>query len=204
MSVVVSRKEVVEPTGTPWQRLFRRLVMVLLRPSRFWAELQTEELTIKEMLFPHVALLLVVRGVAGLVGDLMGGVGVGSAVLGLLSSMLGWFGLIWLLAIAASTLAGVGGGRLSPLHGLRLSAYGLTPLFVAGVLAAVPLRQVAPVAELVAMPWAFYVMAHGVVPCLGVKDKRAITLIAQLNGLTLVLWSVLPTVLPQAIVAISG
>ena len=40
-----------------------------LRPGKFWAELHKEALTIKEILFPHVALLLVVRGVAGLGGS---------------------------------------------------------------------------------------------------------------------------------------
>jgi len=72
----------------------------------------------------------------------------------------------------------------------------LTPLFAIGVLAVIPLPYVSAIADLVMMPYTFYVLAAGVVPALGVAENRAPTRVGLICGALLLLWSTMPTLIP--------
>ena len=191
------------PSGSPWGRFATRLPKLLLTPKAFWTDFQQQEVTAREVLFPHLLILIGVRSVAGFVGSLLGGDGFGSAFGALISSFVAWMSLVYVFAIVAASLAGTSGGRLSPNLSLRYAAYGLAPVFLVGMFAVLPFPHVAPVAELIAMPYAFIVLAHGVVPFLGVDPERAPTVVGKLCGALLILWSIMPTLIPAVVGAIT-
>ena len=120
------------------------------------------------------------------------------------TSFFSWFALVWVFALAAGSIATTSGAKMSAGSAIRFSIYGLTPLFAVGILAAIPLPHVAPIAELLAMPYAFYVLAVGVVPELGLSSEKAPGVVGKLCGALLILWSVMPTLLPELVGAITG
>ncbi len=190
--------------GDKWRRFSSRLAHLLLVPGKFWESLREEHVSVREMMLPHLILLIGVRAVAGFIGSLLGGGGFGAALGALISSFVSWFALVWVFAIVAASLASAKGGRLSANDSLRLAAYGLAPLFLVGVFAVIPFPHVAPIAELIAMPYAFYVLSAGVVPMLGVPVERAPVMVGQLCGALLILWSIMPTLLPELVRVIAG
>lgn len=186
-----------------WSGFVGRVVKILLRPIVFWREIQDEEMSVRQVMFPHMIALIAVRSVAGFIGSLLQGHGLGAATGELLTSFLSWFALVWAFAAVAGSVASTSGGRLSANDSLRFAAYALVPFFVVGIFAAIPLPHVAPIAELVAMPYAFYVLALGVEPLLGVPAERSAVVTGQLCGALLVLWSIMPTLLPGIVKAVT-
>jgi hypothetical protein len=186
-----------------WFRFFKRLMMVMLRPNKFWAKLRNENIQVREIMYPHVITLIAIRAIAAFAGKMFDDSSFGEAATTFASSFVSWFALVWVFAIAIGSVATARGARINAQDPLRVSAYGLAPLFLAGTLAAVPLPYVAPIAELIAMPYAFYVLAVGVVPLLDVPVKRAPAIVGINCGLLLVLWAVMPTLVPLAVEALT-
>ncbi|MFT7625181.1 MAG: hypothetical protein ACI9WU_004372 [Myxococcota bacterium] len=193
----------LDRAGTQWSRFAARLLDVLLRPQRFWRDVRREEIAIRELLFPHLVILIGVLAGAGFIGQLLGDAGFGSAVGQLVTSFVSWFAMVGVFAIVAGSIASAKGARLSMSDSMRYAAYGLTPLFVVGVFSAIPLPHVAPIAGLIAMPWAFYVLSAGVVPCLGISTERSAPIAGLMCGATLILWTIMPTLLPELVAAIT-
>lgn len=186
-----------------WGRFARRLSMVLLRPATFWERVRDEEIPVKELMWPHVVVLVGVRALAGFIGGLLHGASFGSSLLSGLSSFVSWLALIWVFAVVVGSVATARGARINAQDPLRFAAYGLAPLFMVGVLAAVPLPYVTPIAELIAMPYTFHVMGLGVVPLLGVPWKRAPAMVGLVCGVLLILWAVMPTLVPLVVEALT-
>jgi len=178
-----------------WGNLFE----VLFAPAAFWERARAETPAGYRPIWIHLLALIGLRAVAGFGGALLRGAGIGAAFGQLFSGLLAAFALVWLFAaVVAGVTAGVT-GRTTVRDTFRFAAYGLTPLFVIGVLAVVPLPYVAPIADLVLMPYTFYVLGVGVVPALGVPEKSAPGRVALVCGSLLVLWSILPALIPLVV-----
>ncbi|MBN1773954.1 MAG: YIP1 family protein [Deltaproteobacteria bacterium] len=175
---------------------------VLFSPTAFWARPRPTGLPEAKPIWIHLAILIGIRSVAGFGGALLRDVGLGAAFGQLFSGLVAAFAMVWLFtAIVASLTAGTA-GRATVRETFRYAAYGLTPLFAIGVLAVVPLPYVTPIADLVLMPYTFYVLALGVVPALGVAEKAAPGRVALICGSLLVLWSIMPTLIPLVVEAL--
>ena len=191
------------PPGSPMGRFARRLGGLLVRPAHFWEALQKEEVPTGELMAPHLVLLIGIRAVAGAIGTLLAGGGVVAAIISLLGSFVSWFALVWVFALVVGSFVATSGGHADPKAALRFAVYGVSPLFVVGVLAAIPVTYVTPIAELLAMPYAFWTLAVGVMPELKVPQDRAPALVGRLCGALLILWSVMPTLLPKVLAALT-
>ena len=66
----------LERKGTIWARFGQRLLDVIVRPSHFWRDVRREEITIKELVFPHLLILISLHSAAGFVGRLLRGLAV--------------------------------------------------------------------------------------------------------------------------------
>ncbi|MDX9720447.1 MAG: Yip1 family protein [Myxococcota bacterium] len=187
-----------------WIRFLKRLLHVLLRPQSFWEDaLEDRHQSLSEILFPHTVVLIFVRALAGFVGALLGGSTFAQALANFGSSLLSWFALVFTFAFIVGFVVSARGGQIGETRAWRYAAYGLAPLFAVGIFAAIPLPYVAPVAELIAMPYTFYVMGLGLVPIFGLKAERAPALVGLLCGLLLVLWGVMPTLVPIVVHALT-
>ncbi len=186
-------------SGRRWTRFGRRLAVVLFRPGSFWQGVRDERITVGELMWPHILFLISLRSLAGLVGAILAGASLGSAAAGFVSGFASWLILVWVFALAAGIAATASGGRINAHDPLRYAAYGLAPLFIVGMLGAVPLPFVAPAADLVAMPWTFYVLGRGAIPMLGMRPDRAPGAVGLLCGVLLVLWGVMPTLVPMIV-----
>jgi len=189
------------PPCGPWGSFFRRLGRVLVQPSSFWSSMHGEGPTIAQVMWPHAVTLVGLRAAAGFIGSVLGGARIGASLGQFATSFVAWMAMIWVFATIAGSIASARGAKAALHDALRFSAFGLTPLFLVGVLAVVPVPYVSPAAELLLMPWTFYVVALGVVPVLGVPESRAPATVGILCGVTVILWSVMPTLASLAMAA---
>jgi hypothetical protein len=191
--------------GSPWAHFFARLGLVLLRPTKAWERLSKEQLTLGEVLWPHVVVLILARGIAELIGNLLSGKSLGLSFGELAVAVVSWFVLVWVVAIASGSVASTrGGARLAANDAFSFGAYGLTPLFVVGVLSVIPLPYVSQAAGVLAMPYAFYVLSVGVVPMLRVKESESAAIAGLVCGTLLLAWALLPTLLALVLRAIGS
>ena len=192
----VDARKVNEASGS-WGHFFQNIGMLLLRPTAAWDDICKTKEDLSKVLWPHVLVLLLARGVADFFGNLIRGESLAVAMGQMVSSVLAWFVLIWLFALAAASIAGSRGGELT--DSFRFSGYALTPLFVVGILAVVPVPYVSRIADLVVMPYAFYVLAVGTVPMLRIPSDKAPGAVGLLAGTMLILWALLPTLLGEVL-----
>ncbi len=182
-----------------WGRFVRRLLMVLVRPGAFWERTRSAEVSVSELMWPHVILLVGLRALAGFVGQLWRGAGFWASFANFASSFVSWFALVWVFAVVVGSIATARGGKLAAQDPVRFAAFGLTPLFAVGMLAAIPLPYVAPIAELIAMPYTFHVLGLGAVPMLGLPVQKAPSFVGLTCGLLLILWGIMPTLVPLVV-----
>jgi hypothetical protein len=170
---------------------------VLLRPTKAWERLSKEQLTLGEVLWPHVVVLILARGIAELIGNLLSGKSLGLSFGELAVAVVSWFVLVWVVAIASGSVASTrGGARLAANDAFSFGAYGLTPLFVVGVLSVIPLPYVSQAAGVLAMPYAFYVLS--------VKESESAAIAGLVCGTLLLAWALLPTLLALVLRAIGS
>ncbi len=207
------------PSESPegFGRFLARLFRVMLRPTRFWVDLrQSGPPPLSAVLWPHLVLLILVRSGADFVGGVLDPtVDLAGAITKALGALIGWILLPVSLAFVGSVIGGTGGGTTSFRRSLAFAGYGLTPLFIAGSLAVIPVPLVAQAAEMLAMPYTFYVLAVGVQPMLGVEQGRLAGAVGLVNGAVVLIWSALSllsywllhaafTAAPAAAPAVSG
>lgn len=184
------------PEGNPWGRFFARMMLILVRPTKAWDRLAKEEVGIGELLWPHALVLILARGCAELVGHLLEGWKLGAALADLAFGVLSWFVLVWVFSFVAGSVASTrGGARLAAGDAMRFGAYGLTPLFAVGMISVIPFPYVSQIAGVLAMPYAFYVLAVGVRPMLHVDDKDAAAVTGLVCGALVLAWALLPNLI---------
>jgi hypothetical protein len=172
------------------------LFAVLVGPTAFWERPRALQGATARPIWIHLAVLIGLRSAAGFGGALLRSAGFGIAFGQLISGILSSFLMVWLFAAIVASVAATSGGRANVRDAFRYAAYGLTPMFAIGVLAVVPLPYVSPIADLALMPYTFYVLAVGVVPALGVAVERAPGRTGIICGALLLLWTVIPALIP--------
>ncbi|MCB9727752.1 MAG: YIP1 family protein [Deltaproteobacteria bacterium] len=184
---------VPEARDESFGRFVGRILRVMMRPSSFWVGMrQSGPPPLGVVFWPHLLVLIVLRSGADFVGGLLDpDVDLSAAISKATGALVAWVLLPVALGIVASIIGGVGGGSASFRRSMAFAGYGVTPLFIAGSLAVVPVPWVAQVAEMLAMPYAFYVLAVGVGPMLGVDQRRLAGAVGLVNGALVLLWSAL-------------
>ena len=196
--------EKVGPPEHRWPAFIGRVLRILVRPSHEWDKVSKQDQKIASVLWPHVLVLILARAGAELIGHLLQDWSIGAALVDFAFSVLSWFVLVWIFAFASLSIASTrGSARLAATDAVRFAAYGLTPLFVVGILSVIPVPYVSQVADVVTMPYAFYVLSVGVVPMLRVPEKSAAAVAGLTNGLLLLLWALLPNLLALGLRALN-
>ena len=183
-------KETRGGNQTIWRAFFGRLLRLFLRPTRYWQSVDEVGLPpARQLVFPHLTILALLRGAAGLVGSLAQESGVDKSVVYAISSFLATFVVVGAMAMLVVVMAKGLKGEASIKAAFSWVALALTPLFVVGTLGAVPVPYFGAAAEMLALPYAFYVMAVGIDVGLNVKPERQAKAASLLAGGLLVLWT---------------
>jgi hypothetical protein len=192
------------PAGSPWADFFTHLIEILFRPSQAWERLSKDPQPLIEVLWPHVVVLLLARALAEFIGSLLQGRGILPSLGQFGLGAVGWFALVWAFGLVTMGIASARGGRVVVQDAIRYAGYGLTPLFVVGILSFVPVQYIPAVADALTMPYTFYVMAVGVGPMLRVPEEKLAGTVGLLNGALLLLWALIPTLLRIALRAMTS
>ncbi|NUN14477.1 MAG: YIP1 family protein [Myxococcales bacterium] len=188
---------------SPWAGFFRRLLGILFRPTATWNHIATQEPPLGAMLWPHAVVLVLARAFSEMIGVWSAGYPFLHAMKQFVLSTAVLFVTMWLFAMVAGTLAATRHGEGGFLAAFRLSGYALTPLYVCGVLAVLPFRYVQMAVDVLAMPWAFYVLGVGIVPMLKVKEKDGAKLTAMLCGALMVMWVLMPGLVRELLLTLA-
>lgn len=190
-------------TPSPWPDFFRRLFGILFRPSATWEHIAAQEPPLGAVLWPHAAILVVARAVSEMIGVWTAGYPFLHALKQFALSTAALFMTLWLFAMVAGTLAATRRGEGGFLAAFRLSGYALTPLYVCGILAILPFRYMQLAVDVLAMPWAFYVLGAGMVPMLKVEEKDGAKLTALLCGALMVMWVLMPGLVRELLLTLA-
>ncbi|WP_334164110.1 Yip1 family protein [Phenylobacterium sp.] len=183
----------VEP-GSAGESLFARVRAMLLRPSRAWAAVETETVSIRELYRGYVAPLAAIPAVCGLVGMLLFGysiAGIGfqanlaTALIEAVADYLMTLLAVFLTALAVSALAPSFGGVGDRGQALKLAAYSGTALWVAGVFALYP--SLGLLVALLAGLYSLYTLFLGLPRLMRVPPENALTCFAAVLGAILVI-----------------
>lgn len=185
---------------TPFARFCSDLFYVLTRPSAFWRSQERHPATTGQLIFPHLTVLICLRGLALFASSLMRAEAVVyQSLVQVLAQEFLIFVLVFVLALLISALTALTGGGFSYERSVRFVGYGITPLIFVGIVSIIPLPYFSTFCDLLAMPWAFVVMGAGILPCLRIDVQRAPTMSALFCGLLLCLWGGMPILIPYLI-----
>ena len=182
---------------TPLRRFIVDLICVLLHPTAFWQGQTTHPVTIGQMHFPHLTVLIVLRMIAVFTGGILLPNTTPSQVL-LQSITQGILIVvsIWVFGLVISGIAALGGGGFHYDRGLRFSGYVMTPTLFVGIISIIPVPYLSTICDLLSMPWAFVVLGAGILPYLKIKSEHAPMITGLLCGLLLCLWGIMPMLIP--------
>jgi hypothetical protein len=168
-----------------WVALARRAMAVLFRPTAAWDAAAAETTSAREVLLGYVAPLAAIPAVCGAIGGTLFGfsfadvglrprplVVILEAAAGFVLTMAG----VWLAGQALARLAGLFGGKVDPLQGLRLVAYSGTAVWLAGLFYLLPGLQIPAV--LLGVLWSFFLLYRGLPALLDVPEDRLLTCFA--------------------------
>jgi hypothetical protein len=124
--------------------LVMRVTHILVQPNSEWPIIKGERTDLQTLYLHYVAILAVIPAVAGFIANAfvgtltVGRIGIGdafgSAVLGYVFSLV----MVFVVALIADSLAPSFGGRKNIDRALKLVAYSMTPSWVAGAFAIIP------------------------------------------------------------------
>ncbi|MBO4351703.1 MAG: YIP1 family protein, partial [Proteobacteria bacterium] len=107
------------------------------------------------------------------------------------------FALVWGMSLIISGVGALSGHKGGIDRAVRFVGYSVTPLLVIGIISCIPVLWLTTVLDVIAMPWAFIIMGSGVYYYLREKPERSAIVTSLLCGLLLILWTVLPLLIPQ-------
>lgn len=191
------QKNIRYAARTPFARFAIDFAAVLTCPSVFWKGQDAHPVTIAQLHFPHLTVLVLLRIAACFVGGILSpNANVYNVIIQAGAQGILIFASVWLLALLIAAITALGGGGFRIDRALRFVGYSITPLLFVGIIAIIPVPYLNTVCDLLAMPWAFVVMGCGVLPCLHIKDIHAPMMTGLFCGLLLCLWGAMPMFLP--------
>ena len=184
---------VVEP-GSAGESLFARVRAMLLRPSRAWAVIEPEAVSLRELYRGYVAPLAAIPAVCGFVGMLLFGytiAGIGfqaNLATSLIETVVDYaltLAAVFLTALAIDALAPSFGGVRDRGQALKLAAYSATALWIAGVFALYP--SLGLLVALLGGLYSLYALYLGLPRLMRVPPENALTYFAAVLGAILVI-----------------
>jgi hypothetical protein len=127
--------------------LLKRVRGIILRPDAEWGTIAAEPADARALLLNYAAILALIPAVCGFIGASLIGVRAGGETFrtpllaGALNAALGYvltFAVVYLAALVADMLAPVFKGERNLASALKLSVYGHTPAWLAGIFLLVP------------------------------------------------------------------
>ena len=185
---------------TPMGRFFSDFLFILTRPGAFWRAQDLHPVTIGQLHWPHLVILILLRMIAVFVGGILMPNAVFTTVLiqavtqGFLIIL-----LLWGFALIISGISALNGSGFQLDKGLRFSGYSITPIIFVGILSIIPVPYLATICDLLSMPWAFVILGAGVLPYLKIKPEHAPVITGLFCGILVILWSILPLLIPYLI-----
>jgi len=189
----IANQEAPPHDDTRWGQFASRLIGVLVRPAQFFKGFAADDELpgTVDILFPHATLLIGVTALAQGSSMLFRGASALAAFGVLISTLVASFALVLGLALVILLVGRAQEGTTTFRRALVLSAYGLSPLFVVGIVALLPIPGVAAIAQLLAMPLAFAAIGAGLIPCARIPEARGMRALALVVGALLIGWTVL-------------
>lgn len=148
--------------------LFERVQAILLRPKPTWPVVAAESTDVATLYSRYIAILAAIPALAGFIGMTLVGIGgfgvtmrIG-VVAGLINLVVGYvltLVMVYVLALIVDALAPTFGGTRNPLAALKVVAYSLTAVWVAGILGVLP--SLAWVAGLLGFAYTVYLLYTG-------------------------------------------
>jgi hypothetical protein len=138
--------------------IVQRVKDILLKPTDTWAEIKTEQATIKELYTSYAALLAVIPPLASFIGmSLLGfsilafsyriplGWGISHAVVSYVLSLVG----LYVVALIIDALAPSFGSQKNQVKAMKVAVFSWTPAWIAGILTLIPVLS--PLAMLLSL-----------------------------------------------------
>jgi hypothetical protein len=150
--------------------LVERVKGIILSPRTEWPVIEREPGGVAHLFPNYVAILAAIPAVAALVGNLIKGAPLGSALLLAVVSYLMAFVFSYLIAMIINILAPRFGGIANQDNALKLSVYSATPFWLAGVFGIIPGLSFLTILGL----YGLYLLYAGATPLMRVPPERSI------------------------------
>jgi hypothetical protein len=138
--------------------IVQRVKDIILKPTDTWAEIKTEQVTIKELYTSYAAILAAIPPIASFIGlSLLGfsmlafsyripiGWGISHAVVSYILSLVG----LYVVALIIDALAPSFGSRKNQVNAMKVAVFSWTPSWIAGILMIIP--ALSPIAMLLSL-----------------------------------------------------
>jgi hypothetical protein len=144
--------------GEKRMSLFDRVKGILLAPKDEWPRIAAESATVRSLYVGYIVILAAIGPLASLVslGVIGLGFGVGAALFAYIHALIG----VAIVAVIADLLAPTFGGTRDYVAALKLVAYSLTAVWVAGIAQLIPV--IGSVIVLIGLIYSLYVFYLGV------------------------------------------
>lgn len=125
--------------------LVTRAKNILLKPKEEWPVIAGETASTADLFKSYVAPLVAIPAVAGFIGmslvglPMMGRVGIGAGLVMMVVQYLLGLAAVYVLALIIDVLAPNFGGEKNMVQALKVAAYSMTPAWLAGIFAIVPM-----------------------------------------------------------------
>jgi hypothetical protein len=127
--------------------IVQRVKDIILKPTDTWAEIKTEQTTIRELFTSYAMILAAIRPIAAFIGfSLVGaswvwfsyripiGVGIAHAVVFYVLSLVG----VYVMALIIDALAPNFGSQKNQINAMKVAVFSWTPSWIAGILMIIP------------------------------------------------------------------
>ncbi len=151
--------------------LVERVKAILLAPKTEWPVIEREPGDPAYLFANYVAVMAAIPAVCGLIGAVLAGLPVGTAILAAIVRYVLAFAFVYVMALIIDALAPTFGSQKNFANALKLAAYTPTAYWVAGVFLLIPpLRILTALAGL----YGFYLLWTGLPPLMKVPEDKAI------------------------------
>ena len=134
--------------GGPFMNIVDRAKNIVLTPKTEWAVIDAEPTKVEDLYKGYVVPLAVIPAIAGFIGMSIVGIGipgVGTVRTGFLAGLINAIlqvglslALVYVLAMIIDALAPTFGGQKNMLAAFKVSAYSMTPSWLAGIFSIIP------------------------------------------------------------------
>ncbi|HEX2726891.1 MAG TPA: Yip1 family protein, partial [Beijerinckiaceae bacterium] len=170
---------------------------IVVTPKTEWAVVDAEPASVQDIYTRYLVPLALIPAVAGFIGMAIVGIsipGLGTIRTGFFASVMQailQFGvslaMVYLFAVIIDALAPTFGGQRNPLAAFKVSAYSMTPAFLAGIFSLIPALSFLGIVGL----YAIYLLYLGLPRLMRAPDDKAVAYTAVVVVAAIALWIVI-------------